>query len=112
MILYTSVYVGGQKARVALARAVYRNADIALLDDPLSAVDAYVGRELFNECIVGAMAGRTRVLVTHQVHLLTQADRVLVFDNGALVANGSHADLLAAGTVLYLTALDALLNHC
>lgn len=58
---------GGQKARVALARAVYRAADINLLDDPLSAVDAYVGRELFNECIVKAMAGSTRILVTHQV---------------------------------------------
>jgi ABC-type nitrate/sulfonate/bicarbonate transport system ATPase subunit len=60
---------GGQKHRVALARAVYSAADVLLLDDPLSAVDAHVGRALFEGCICGALAGATRVLVTHQLQV-------------------------------------------
>ncbi len=59
---------GGQKARVSLARAVYADTDIVLLDDPLSAVDANVGRHIFEKCISGALAGKTRILVTHQVN--------------------------------------------
>lgn len=66
----------------SLARAVYREADIYLLDDPLSAVDAHVGKHLFNECIGprGRLARRhaTRILVTHQVHFLKEADWVIV----------------------------------
>lgn len=66
----------------SLARAVYRDADIYLLDDPLSAVDSHVGKHLFNECIGpgGRLARRhaTRVLVTHQVHFLKDADWVIV----------------------------------
>jgi ABC-type transport system involved in cytochrome bd biosynthesis fused ATPase/permease subunit len=58
---------GGQKARVALARAFYCNADVYLLDDPLSAVDAHVGQFLFHEGIRNGLAGKTRILVTHQV---------------------------------------------
>ncbi|KAI8865339.1 P-loop containing nucleoside triphosphate hydrolase protein, partial [Ramicandelaber brevisporus] len=57
---------GGQKQRVNIARAVYHNPDIILFDDPLSAVDAHVGRHLFHECLRGEMLqGKTRVLVTH-----------------------------------------------
>lgn len=58
---------GGQKQRVSMARAVYANADVYLLDDPLSAVDAHVGRNIFNECICKALDGKTRILVTHQL---------------------------------------------
>jgi len=60
---------GGQKHRVALARAVYAAADVLLLDDPLSAVDAHVGRALFEGCICDELRGRTRVLVTHQLQV-------------------------------------------
>lgn len=58
---------GGQRHRVALARACYSAADVFLLDDPLSAVDAHVGRHLFSACICGLLGAKTRVLVTHQV---------------------------------------------
>ena len=84
---------GGQKARVALARAVYRDADVYLLDDPLSAVDAHVGQWLFAECLVKALAGKTRVLVTHQVHLLGQCDQVVVLVDGAVRAVGTFEQL-------------------
>ncbi len=64
---------GGQRQRVALARACYAGADVVLLDDPLSAVDAHVGRHLLDSCIGGLLAKTTRVLVTHQLHALTAA---------------------------------------
>eukprot|EP00605_Chrysophyceae_sp_TOSAG23-4_P003040 GSChrysophyteH1.ASY1.ANO1.3345.1 assembled CDS len=71
---------GGQKARLALARAVYSDADIYLLDDPLSAVDAHVSRALLDDCIIGALKqrGKTVVLCTHQMQYLKYADKVLV----------------------------------
>lgn len=76
---------GGQKARISLARCCYREADIYLLDDPLSAVDAHVGRQLFDECIgprgrLGQLKA-TRILVTHQVHFLKDADWIVVMKN-------------------------------
>ena len=88
---------GGQKARVALARAVYRDADVYLLDDPLSAVDAHVGQHLFSECILRMLAGKTRVLVTHHVHYLPQCDLVVVLDEGRVKACGSYAELRKSG---------------
>lgn len=68
---------GGQKARVNLARAVYRDADLYLLDDPLSAVDSRVARHLFEECIVGFLRGKTRILATHQMHFIREVDVVV-----------------------------------
>ncbi|KAG4077286.1 hypothetical protein HA402_009915 [Bradysia odoriphaga] len=92
---------GGQKARVNLARAVYREADVYLLDDPLSAVDAHVGKHLFNECIGphGRLArrGATRVLVTHQVHFLKDADWVVIMRDGKVEIQGAPNDLSKSG---------------
>ncbi|EGD79314.1 ABC transporter [Salpingoeca rosetta] len=99
---------GGQKARVSLARAVYRQADVYLLDDPLSAVDAKVGRVLFEECICGLLAGKTRVLATHQVHHLAKADLVVVLDaNGRVAAQGVYSDLLAQKCEALMSELEA-----
>lgn len=72
---------GGQKARINLARAVYRDADIYLLDDPLSAVDIHVAKHLYDECINGYLSNKTRILVTHQVHLLKNADNLVILNN-------------------------------
>lgn len=77
---------GGQRARVNLARAVYTEAELYVLDDPLSAVDAQVGRHLFEECIVGFLKGKTRILVTHQPQYLQQADTVVVLNRVRLTA--------------------------
>ncbi|XP_030637683.1 ATP-binding cassette sub-family C member 4 [Chanos chanos] len=88
---------GGQKARVNLARAVYQDADIYLLDDPLSAVDAEVGRHLFEQCICGTLKNKPRILVTHQLQYLKAADQILVLKEGHMVAKGTYAELLRSG---------------
>ena len=86
---------GGQKARVNLARAAYNDADIYLLDDPLSAVDAQVGRHLLEKCICGLMAGKTRILVTHQLHVLPHAHRIFCMSEGVIVEQGTYEELLS-----------------
>lgn len=72
---------GGQRARINLARSVYNDADIYLLDDPLSAVDTHVGKHLFEECIVKYLKDKTRILVTHQLQYLKQADLIVIMNN-------------------------------
>ncbi|KAJ3583658.1 hypothetical protein NHX12_016210, partial [Muraenolepis orangiensis] len=88
---------GGQKARVNLARAVYQDADIYLLDDPLSAVDAEVGRHLFEQCICGILKNKPRILVTHQLQFLKVADQILVLKEGNVVAQGGYTELQESG---------------
>lgn len=73
---------GGQCARLNLARAIYRDADVYLLDDPLSAVDAPVGRRVFADCIRTFLKGKTVVLVTHQLHFLENVDHIVLLDQG------------------------------
>ncbi|XP_012278420.1 probable multidrug resistance-associated protein lethal(2)03659 isoform X2 [Orussus abietinus] len=87
---------GGQRARVNLARAVYRQADVYLLDDPLSAVDPHVGQHLFKECIQGFLAGKTRILVTHQLQYLKEADLIAILDHGMIKLQGTYDELCAA----------------
>lgn len=89
---------GGQKQRIQLARAVYQDCDTYLLDDPFSAVDAHTGTALFMDCVVGALADKTVVLVTHQVEFLPAADLILVVREGEVVQSGRYEDLLSAGT--------------
>ncbi|CAH1117973.1 unnamed protein product [Phaedon cochleariae] len=84
---------GGQRARINLARAIYRKADVYLMDDPLSAVDTHVGRHLFDECIYKHLRGRTRILVTHQLQYLKNADVIVVMNEGRIEAQGSFEEL-------------------
>ncbi|KAF8364170.1 hypothetical protein PRIPAC_91093 [Pristionchus pacificus] len=97
---------GGQKARVSLARAVYQQDDVYLLDDPLSAVDAHVGRHLYthvsikNDMVLGPrglLAGKTRLLVTHSLLHTREADEILVFHDGVIAEKGSHDHLVKQG---------------
>ncbi|GFR90425.1 multidrug resistance-associated protein 1 [Elysia marginata] len=87
---------GGQKQRVSLARAVYQDADIYLLDDPLSAVDAHVGKHIFQNAIgpQGIIRGKTRVMVTHGVHWLPLVDSIIVMDQGRITEAGSYQELM------------------
>ncbi|XP_057535963.1 ABC transporter C family member 14 [Amaranthus tricolor] len=89
---------GGQKQRIQLARAVYQDCDIYLLDDVFSAVDAHTGTELFKECVRGALKDKTIILVTHQVDFLHNVDRIMVMRDGMIVQAGRYNDLLKSGT--------------
>ncbi|NXB15069.1 MRP7 protein, partial [Rhagologus leucostigma] len=85
---------GGQKARIALARAIYQEKELYLLDDPLAAVDADVANHIMQKCILGVLKHKTRVLCTHRTELLEKADALLLMDNGRIVKTGTPADIL------------------
>ncbi|XVE73311.1 hypothetical protein DITRI_Ditri11bG0107500 [Diplodiscus trichospermus] len=88
---------GGQKQRIQLARAVYQDRDIYLLDDVFSAVDAHTGTDIFKECVRGALKEKTILLVTHQVDFLCNVDLILVMRDGMIVQSGKYNDLLDSG---------------
>ncbi|KAG7375229.1 hypothetical protein PHYBOEH_003072, partial [Phytophthora boehmeriae] len=85
---------GGQRTRVALARAVYQDADIYLLDDILSAVDSHVGHDIFKECIKNCLKDKLVVLVTHGLTFLSECDKIVVLENGTIVEDGTYSDLM------------------
>ncbi|XP_009990379.1 PREDICTED: multidrug resistance-associated protein 7 [Tauraco erythrolophus] len=85
---------GGQKARIALARAVYQDKELYLLDDPLAAVDADVANHLMQKCILGVLKHKTRILCTHRMEFLEKADALLLIDDGRIVKTGAPADIL------------------
>uniref|UniRef100_A0A674NGK0 ATP-binding cassette, sub-family C (CFTR/MRP), member 10 n=1 Tax=Takifugu rubripes TaxID=31033 RepID=A0A674NGK0_TAKRU len=85
---------GGQKARLALARAVYMNKDIYLLDDPLAAVDTDVAEHLMKKCIMELLRGKTRILCTHRIEFVKKADMVVLMDNGTIIRTGTPTEIL------------------
>ncbi|ESN92614.1 hypothetical protein HELRODRAFT_95925 [Helobdella robusta] len=88
---------GGQKQRISLARAVYHDADLMLLDDTLSAVDAHVSKHIFEKVLGpnGLLKNKTRILVTNNVTLLPQVDRIFVISEGTIGEQGSFEELLS-----------------
>ncbi|XP_042487458.1 ABC transporter C family member 3-like [Macadamia integrifolia] len=89
---------GGQKQRIQIACALYHDADIYLLDDPFSAVDAHTGTHLFKECLLGMLGSKTIIYVTHQVEFLPSADLILVMRNGRITQVGKYEELFNSGT--------------
>ncbi|XP_010468340.1 PREDICTED: ABC transporter C family member 8-like [Camelina sativa] len=89
---------GGQKQRVQLARAVYADADVYLLDDPFSAVDAHTAGILFHKCVEDALKEKTVILVTHQVEFLSEVDQILGMEEGRITQLGKYEELLMMGT--------------
>ena len=77
---------GGQQARLGLARAVYQDKDIYLLDDPLSALDSHVRRNVMNNVIKGVLRHKTRILITHAFDFIHMADKIIMMDNGKITA--------------------------
>lgn len=88
---------GGQKQRLNIARAIYCNTDIQLFDDPLSALDAHVGKAVFHNVMLHAPTGKTRVLVTHALHFLPQVDYIYTIFDGRITERGTYAELMHAG---------------
>ncbi|CAI6341615.1 unnamed protein product [Periconia digitata] len=86
---------GGQKQRMNIARAIYFDADIVLMDDPLSAVDAHVGRHIMDNAICGLLKDKCRILATHQLHVLNRCDRIILVDDGEVKAIDTFDNLMA-----------------
>uniref|UniRef100_A0A452SMH5 ATP binding cassette subfamily C member 11 n=1 Tax=Ursus americanus TaxID=9643 RepID=A0A452SMH5_URSAM len=85
---------GGQKQRISLARAVYSDRELYLLDDPLSAVDIHVGKHIFEECIKKTLRGKTVILVTHQLQYLAFCDQIIFLEDGKICEKGIHSELI------------------
>ncbi|EFX02817.1 ABC multidrug transporter [Grosmannia clavigera kw1407] len=85
---------GGQKQRLNIARAIYFNADIVLMDDPLSAVDAHVGRHIFDNAILGMVKDKCRILATHQLWVLNRCDRIIWMEGGKIQAVDTFPNLM------------------
>ena len=84
---------GGQRARLSLARAIYADADIYLLDDPLSAVDSKVAKKIFWQCIRPLSQIKTVVLVSHQLHYIEECDQIIFLEDGKINAKGTPEQL-------------------
>ena len=85
---------GGQKQRLNIARAIYFDADIILMDDPLSAVDAHVGRHIMDQAICGIMKEKCRILATHQLHVLSRCDRIIWMEDGSIASVDTFNNLM------------------
>lgn len=85
---------GGQKQRLNIARAIYFDADLVLMDDPLSAVDAHVGRHIFDKAIMGLLKDKARVLATHQLWVLNRCDRIIWMEEGRILAIDTFDNLM------------------
>lgn len=85
---------GGQKQRLNIARAIYFDADLVLMDDPLSAVDAHVGRHIFDNAIMGLLKNKSRILATHQLWVLNRCDRIIWMEEGKIQAIDTFDNLM------------------
>lgn len=86
---------GGQKTRIVLARALYSQSDLYLLDDPLSAVDAKVAHRIFYDAIKGFLKERAVILVTHQIHYARKCDRICIFEGGSIASEGGYQNVVS-----------------
>lgn len=85
---------GGQKARISIARAMYTDKDIFIFDDPISALDAHVGKNIMMNCIVGYLKNKTRILVTHALQYASFADRIFYMEGGEIKWTGTYSEIV------------------
>lgn len=106
--MYSGIYFVGQKQRVSIARAVYSKADVYLFDDALSAVDAHVGRHIFDHVLGpnGILKNKARILVTHGIQYLPDADRICLITGGTIKECGRYADLMKQKGLVYALVRD------
>lgn len=97
---------GGQKARLALARAVCKRPDILMMDDPISALDSHVRKAVFEMVFTGLMKDRTRILVTHAVDYISQADHIIIINEGRVQAQGSYDELSSHPYIVKVKDID------
>jgi len=102
---------GGQKARVGLARALYANKDIYLLDDPISALDASVRRKIIENVIMTELSDKTRILVTHAIDFVHHADTLIIMEKGRIVAKGPFNEVKNHESYKKLTKINKLGDH-
>lgn len=88
---------GGQKQRLNICRAIYCDTSIQIFDDPLSALDAHVGKAVFQNVLQNSLSGKTRILVTHALHFLPQVDYIYVIADGRVAEQGTYGDLMGRG---------------
>ena len=102
---------GGQKVRISLARALYSNPDIYLLDDPISALDANIGKKIIKNCIINYLKGKTRIIITHAIHYLKHMDRIIYLHKGKIKWNGTYHELLQQAFFDSLNKLSNITKH-
>ena len=84
---------GGQRARIALARAIYRDADIYIFDDPIPSVDTYISMKIFHQAIIALLNNKTRIFVTHDLRNLKYSSRIILMNNFKIEFNGDYNEL-------------------
>jgi ABC-type multidrug transport system fused ATPase/permease subunit len=99
---------GGQKARLGLARALYQDKEIYLMDDPTSALDAHVRAQIIENVYFGALKDKTRILVTHAIDFLERADHIILMEEGCILRQGSYSEMLAEPTFAELLKINEL----
>jgi len=91
---------GGQKQRTSIARAIYKNPKVLILDDSLSAVDTHTEEEILNE-LKKVMKNRTSIIISHRISSIKNANNIIVLDGSAIKEQGTHNELISLGGIYY-----------